>query len=93
MNDDRAHQLYAEQCHVLHVTSEADGPGEPPLLSHVCRLPDGRERVVDWRSSPWEQMTRDDFRRWIRLGYPPRQGVGPLHSKQLEQMERERTAA
>lgn len=85
-------QIMVEDGHVLSVLVEADGPGEPPMRSYEVTLPDGRTRVLDW--SPWhfERPTRDDFKRWIRLGYPPRQGTGPWRSAKLEAMEREHAA-
>jgi hypothetical protein len=87
-HDPGPHQIMAEQGHVLSVTCDEDGPGEGAKYTYTVRLPNGQERAVPWTPWPWHQMTRDDFRRWIRLGYPGRQGVGPLDSKQLEAMEK-----
>lgn len=81
-----------EDGNVLLVSSEADGPGEPHALTHTVRLADGRERVIDWTFHT--EMTREDFRRWLRLGMPrrPEGSYRALNSAMLEAMEREQAA-
>ena len=50
---------------------------------HYVTMPNGTKRTADL--TPYDRSRRI-VELWIDAGYPPRQGVGPLHQEDLEKM-------
>jgi hypothetical protein len=51
---------------------------------HTIVTPQGK--TVDADFTPYEYMDKEDLKLFIKLGYPKRQGAGPLNKEELQKM-------
>lgn len=72
-------------------TTDIEEQDDVDKIQHYVTTPRGRTGRVDF--TPYAYMTQDDVRMYVKLGMPPRAGVKPLDSQQLQQMSQTSEAA
>jgi hypothetical protein len=64
--------------------AEEEDDGDVRKLFHDAVSPAGKSYPIDF--SPYETMTPETFKLWIKMKMPKRQGRGPLGNKEILQM-------
>jgi len=64
--------------------AEEEDEGDVIKLYHSATSPEGKTLDIDF--SPYETMTPELFKLWVKLGMPERQGSGPLNKETLLKM-------
>jgi hypothetical protein len=64
--------------------AEEEDEGDVRKMYHSATGPDGKNVDIDY--SPYEAMTPELFKLWVKLGMPKRQGSGPLNKQVLMKM-------
>jgi len=69
-------------------TYEVEHEDDNRKIWHYATDPSGQTTIIDF--SPYDHMSVDTFKKWIKLGKPKRQDSGPLNKKQIDYMYAEK---
>jgi hypothetical protein len=69
--------------------TESEDYDDVTKIHHTVIMPSGSEKSIDF--SPYETMTKETFKLWVKLGMPTRKDIGsrgPLNNKDIIELSR-----